>query len=304
MGSRNGAIEMIKTGQKKKIELSPLMMNAKKSAIVDGVYTNAIVTDVPSATVEELKKTMPSLDAPPVNRNFVFHNKIPKAGSTTMKWLLVGLAKRNQFTLDHQRWCIDTEHCVGRDPKTHRQIDGPDGEEKIAEYVPEKIKELDGGKYLLLKHHHWFNFTDHGVEMPTYINIARDPVTRFASWYYFERFGWQRSEGQRAKYSMNNGEEADDRDMTLDECVATGHSECLEPVQVLVKYFCGTVKTCSMMDKATGGHSWRQVAVATERAKAIIAKYFHVVGVLGNWGFQSTRFSFLVKLRASHEEVF
>merc|ERR1711972_1061141 len=86
------------------------------------------------------------------------------------------------------------------------QIDGPDGEEKIAEYVPEKIKELDGGKYLLLKHHHWFNFTDHGVEMPTYINIARDPVTRFASWYYFERFGWQRSEGQRAKYSMNNGE--------------------------------------------------------------------------------------------------
>ena len=109
--------------------------------------------------------------------------------------------------MDHQRWCIDTEHCVGRDPKTHRQIDGPDGEEKIAEYVPEKIKELDGGKYLLLKHHHWFNFTDHGVEMPTYINIARDPVTRFASWYYFERFGWQRSEGQRAKYSMNNGEQ-------------------------------------------------------------------------------------------------
>ena len=82
---------MIKSGQKKKIELSPLMMNAKKSAIVDGVYTNAIVTDVHSATLQELKQTMPSLDAPPVNRNFVFHNKIPKAGSTTMKWLLVGM---------------------------------------------------------------------------------------------------------------------------------------------------------------------------------------------------------------------
>ena len=97
--SRNGAIEMIKTGQKKKIELSPLMMNAKKSAIVDGVYTNAIVTDVHSATVEELKKTMPSLDAPPVNRNFVFHNKIPKAGSTTMKWLLVGMYPKDILIL-------------------------------------------------------------------------------------------------------------------------------------------------------------------------------------------------------------
>ena len=93
-----------------------------------------------------------------------------------------------------------------------------------------------------------------------------------------------------AENNLLSGEEADDRDMTLDECVATGHSECLEPVQVLVKYFCGTVKTCSMMDKATGGHSWRQVAVATERAKAIIAKYFHVVGVLGNSGVVNTFF--------------
>ena len=54
--------------------------------------------------------------------------------------------------------------------------------------------------YLLLKHHHWFNFTDFGMEMPTYINVARDPVTRYASWYYFERFGWARHEGTRPRF--------------------------------------------------------------------------------------------------------
>jgi len=46
------------------------------------------------------------------------------------------------------------------------------------------------------------NFTDVGVEMPTYINIARDPVTRFASWYYFERFGWDRQQGDRSRFNI------------------------------------------------------------------------------------------------------
>jgi len=257
-------------------------------ALPRGVNTRAIVTDVHRATVDELKSNMQPINAPMVNKRFVFHNKIPKAGSTTMKWLLVGLSKRNGFELDHQRWCIgDVSSCSGRDPVSHRQIDGPDGEEAIAEYVPRKLEENQSGKYLLLKHHHWFNFTDFGIEMPTYINIARDPVTRFASWYYFERYGWNRQAGARDRFGKSHGEQQetsqDDLERTLDECVLEQHPECLEPVQVLVKYFCGTVKTCSMMDKTTNGHNWRQVAIATERAKSIIARYFHVVGVLENF---------------------
>ena len=131
-----------------------------------------------------------------------------------MKWLLVGLAKKNKFELDHQRWCINTVNCVGIDPVTKAQVDGPDGELAISQYAKMKVEEKkekpeEERKYLLLKHHHWMNFTDHGVEMPTYINIARDPVTRFASWYYFERFGWARAEGARAKYDNNHGKTFD-----------------------------------------------------------------------------------------------
>lgn len=252
-----------------------------------GVNRASIVTDVHRATPEELKSVMPPINRPPINPNFVFHNKIPKAGSTTMKWLLVGLAKRNNFQLDHQRFCIDTVNCVGIDPVTKAQVDGPDGEEKISEYVPKKLEENKDGKYLLLKHHHWLNFTEQGLEMPTYINIARDPVTRFSSWYYFERFGWDRMAGARDRFGKNHGGEVEkdqsDLDRTLDECVLDQHEECLEPVQVLVKYFCGTVKTCSMMGAVANKHDWRQVAIATERAKNIIARHFHVVGVLENF---------------------
>mgnify|MGYP000685136236 CR=1 FL=1 len=52
---------------------------------------------------DEIRGQMEPLGGAPKNPRFVFHNKIPKAGSTTMKWLLVALSKRNGFTLDHAR---------------------------------------------------------------------------------------------------------------------------------------------------------------------------------------------------------
>ena len=38
-----------------------------------------------------------------------------------------------------------------------------------------------------------------------------------------------------------------------------------------------------MMGAVANKHDWRQVAIATERAKNIIARHFHVVGVLGKF---------------------
>jgi len=209
----------------------------------------------------------------------VFHNKIPKAGSTTMKWLLVALSKRNGFTLDHARWCLNTDHCNDIDENGQR-LDGPDGEQALIDYIPKQRAEAKTDNYFLIKHHHWFNFTAHGMEEPTYINVARDPVTRYASWYYFERFGWARQKGTRARFF---GEE-EDKERSLDECVQGKYAECLEPVQVLVKYFCGTDSSqCGMMEGAKNqgqGHDWTKVREATERAKRIIAQEFYVVGVL------------------------
>jgi len=78
------------------------------------------------ATADELRPLVAPLGSPPPNKKFVFHNKIPKAGSTTMKWLLVALSKRNKFVLDHARWCLNQAQCSDHDPKTGQHIDGPD----------------------------------------------------------------------------------------------------------------------------------------------------------------------------------
>ena len=68
--------------------------------------------------------------------------------------------------------------------------------------MKEKLPKVAGEKYVLLKHHHWFNFTSYGLPQPTYINVARDPVTRFASRYYFQRYGWERNDsGSRTNFN-------------------------------------------------------------------------------------------------------
>merc|ERR1712227_591714 len=233
---------------------------------------------VKSATTEELKSLMKPLGSPPPNPKFVFHNKIPKAGSTTMKWLLVALARKNGFRLDHARWCLsdDQSKCGEHDPKTGQHLDGPDGEQAMIQYIPQRRKDVGDQNFLLLKHHHWFNFSRFGLEEPTYINVVRDPVTRYSSWYYFERYGWQRQQGSRSRFF---GDE-EDKMRTLDECVQGDYPECLEPLQVLIKYFCGTdMKKCGMMNRHAG-HDWTKVAQATERAKRIIVQNFYAIGVL------------------------
>ena len=44
---------------------------------------------------------------------------MPKSGSTTMKHVLTILAKENNFTLDHQRLCIDQEDCTSEDDEAN-----------------------------------------------------------------------------------------------------------------------------------------------------------------------------------------
>ena len=185
---------------KPKVKRSTQGQTVQMDAPGEGDEGTPIAPSVHKATPNELRQSMAPLGSPPPNRRFVFHNKIPKAGSTTMKWLLVALSKRNGFTLDHARWCLNEGHCADHDPVTGRHVDGPDGEQAMVDYIPKKREEIGDEKYLLLKHHHYFNFTQFDMEEPTYINVARDPVTRYASWYYFERYGWARQEGSRSRF--------------------------------------------------------------------------------------------------------
>ena len=82
---------------------SPAAPNAQNN---DVETTSDSDFDRDFSTESELLRLLPPLSKPAPNPSFVFHNKLPKSGSTTMKWLLVELARRNGFILDHQRFCI------------------------------------------------------------------------------------------------------------------------------------------------------------------------------------------------------
>ena len=60
---------------------------------------------------------------------------------------------------------------------------------------------------------YFIDFKDHGHERPLYINVIRDPVEKFRSFYYFIRNG--NLEGDGADVVMSEKK----RLMTIDECV-------------------------------------------------------------------------------------
>ena len=86
------------------------------------------------------------------------------------------------------------------------------------------------------------------------INVVRDPVSRFSSMYYFNRYGFA-SMGSASRQGVQRhvwqGKE-EDIDQTLDECITKGSDECLEPIQVMVRYFCGTDDNCGMKGNKRG----------------------------------------------------
>ena len=196
-----------------------------------------------------------------------------------MKHILTILAKKNDFTLDHQRLCIDVDTCEGNDD------DGANGIKMIQKYIND-TRTADSGKYILLKHHHWLNMTELGLEEATYINVVRDPVARFSSRYYFNRFGWGLSAGARRQTWKDEA----DINQTLDDCVDKKSEECIDALQVMVQYFCGTDAECGTKEggeKETPGEikhtDWEKTSKATERAKINIIKQYHMIGVLGKW---------------------
>lgn len=245
-----------------------------------------IVSAISSATSEEEKDSLklkygdvmanlPPLSTEPPSKRFVFHNKMPKSGSSTMKFILTILAKANDFTLDHQRLCVDIELCEGNDD------DGANGVKVLQNYMKNTL-DVTEGKYLLLKHHHWLNMTELGLEQATYINVVRDPVARFASRYYFNRFGW----GLQAGARRQTWKEEEEINQTLDECVGKGSQECVDALQVMVQYFCGTdANACGTKDPNENEFGvritdWDKTRGATEIAKKHIIQDYYMIGIL------------------------
>ena len=102
-----------------------------------------------------------------------------------MKYLISTLAKKNDFKMDYMKPCVERETCITNPD------DGVGGRKMILDHVEDARAKNKDGKYLVMKHQYWLNFTEYNLPKPTYINVVRDPVARFASKYYFQRFGFE-----------------------------------------------------------------------------------------------------------------
>ena len=71
-----------------------------------------------------------------------------------------------------------------------------------------------------------------------YINMIRDPISRFESFYYFSRFGNNLGGGGKAKLTEEQ------RIETIDECISNKRRECVKPWWQVVPYLCGQHAKC------------------------------------------------------------
>lgn len=180
-----------------------------------------------------LKKYQPFLSPP--NEKFVFHNKMPKCGSTTMSKILKLLAKQNKFqfytfhetvagsTSNHSQVLKNLDELVDEtrmykyNATFKSMIQNSEDRRKIR-YL-EQRKDTNGYVFLL-NHHTFMDFRVLGREQPTMINVVRNPVDMFASSYSFCRHGW----GNKPEYRGGPCQKMEPKDLekSVDECIYEG----------------------------------------------------------------------------------
>uniref|UniRef100_A0A8C9RVM2 Uronyl 2-sulfotransferase n=1 Tax=Scleropages formosus TaxID=113540 RepID=A0A8C9RVM2_SCLFO len=180
----------------------------------------------------------------------VLYNRVGKCGSRTVVLLLRILAERHRFTL------VSSDiHNKTRLSK-QEQMD-----------LMKNISSLPQ-PFLYTRHVHFLNFSRFSIEQPVYINIIRDPISRFLSNYFFRRFGdWR---GEQNHLIRTPGMKDDERYLDINVCILESYPECSNPrLFYIIPYFCGQHPQC------------REPGVwALERAKQNVLEHFLLVGVL------------------------
>lgn len=83
------------------------------------------------------------------------------------------------------------------------------------------------------RHQYFIDFDQFEWADPVYINLIRDPVDRFASFYYFSRFGNKRAQDAgRTKQQVPSNI----LNENIDDCITRRRTECTEPIWHTVPY--------------------------------------------------------------------
>ncbi|KAL4624007.1 uronyl 2-sulfotransferase-like, partial [Arapaima gigas] len=180
----------------------------------------------------------------------VVYNRVGKCGSRTVVLLLRVLAERHQFTLVSSDIHNKTRLTKHEQVALMRNISN----------IPKP--------FLFTRHVHFLNFSRFTIEQPVYINIIRDPISRFLSNYFFRRFGdWR---GEQNHLIRTPGMKDFERYLDINVCILENYPECSNPrLFYIIPYFCGQHPQC----REPG--TW-----ALERAKKNVLENYLLVGIL------------------------
>lgn len=204
-----------------------------------------------SSLLSRIEISSKNLDLPRISFNsdtqerLVF-NRVPKCGSITFTRLFYELGGRNNFA-------VASPYEPGETPwLTEKQqrdtIDAINGQEMPSVYI---------------RHQYFIDFHSFGEKSPLYMNVIRDPISRFSSFYHFIRFG--NKEGDGADVPMDDTKKF----RTLESCILENVMECRRPVWQLVPYLCGQEPFCR-----------NRTSEAVQKAKQNVEQKYFAVGVL------------------------
>uniref|UniRef100_A0A8C4RA49 Uronyl 2-sulfotransferase n=1 Tax=Eptatretus burgeri TaxID=7764 RepID=A0A8C4RA49_EPTBU len=180
----------------------------------------------------------------------VFYNRVGKCGSRTLVQLMRILAEKNAFT-------FATSNVHNKTRLHHVEQE-------------ELMKNISALKkpFLYTRHVHFLDFNRFGMEQPTYINIIRDPISRFLSSYFFRRFGDRRNEQSHIVRTPNM--KMEERLLSIDKCILQSFPECNNPkIFYIIPYFCGQDPRC------------REPGIwALTQAKENVMRNYLLVGIL------------------------
>lgn len=188
--------------------------------------------------------------APVPNTKFVFHNKLPKCGSTTMHNIVGLLSRKNNFTY----WKIMSGVMKFTD------------EETLIQALKMRYRE----PFFLLQHHFWMDFTKYSMHQPTFVNLIRDPISWFQSHYTFMRFG------------MNKGraEDAPKLGSDIDDCIQNKEKNCVSNQWTYIEFFCGSEKLCATMKASYEAGDVDVKRQVLEIVKRRVVKDYFIIGIL------------------------
>ena len=201
-----------------------------------------------SEIIDKLETRLENVDNVEIftNVSYVVFNRVPKCGSMFLTTLCYKLGTKNKFK-------VESPYEAGEKPQKT-----PTQQQKFVKELYELPK-----PNLYIRHQWFINFEEWKSNNPVYINMIRDPIARFESFYYFSRFGNNKGGGGQAHLSEELKNES------VDDCVRKKRKECLMPYWQIVPYFCGQDLRCAQRTQ------W-----ATDRAIENIEKYYLFVGTL------------------------